>query len=82
MTTKYEPSNAQEKNLLRFASTMSRIPRRALRCDLYGTVSAVVDERHALNIFRKLAPYASTSALNAACQILQDRLDESGENRG
>lgn len=72
---KFEPTNDQERSLIRFASTMTRIPRKVSRCEVYGTVRAIVDERHAHNIFRKVAPAATASAVYAACVILQDRLD-------
>jgi hypothetical protein len=67
----------QDRNLLKFAQSMRSIPRQALRCDLYGTISVVVDRRHVTAIFRKIAPCATRTALHDAMVILQDRLDES-----
>lgn len=69
-----EPATDEERRLLRFASAMHGIPRRAIRCDVYGTVSVVVDERHARNILRRVAPTAAPSAVYDALCVLQDRL--------
>ena len=68
--------NHPDKSLIRFASTMRQIPRTSVRCEVYGTVRAVVDERHVRNIFRKVAPAASQDAIYTALAILSDRLDE------
>lgn len=59
-----------------FALRMRRIPRLAVRCEVYGTVSATVDRRHALNIFRKVISAEVTPAIayEAMC-VLQERLD-------
>lgn len=59
-----------------FAHRMGRIPRKAVCCEVYGTISVVVDRKHATNIFRKVFGHKATSA--ACCDalgILQDRLD-------
>ena len=58
-----------------FAHRMTRIPRKALRCEVYGTVSVVVDQGHAKNILRKVVPTATSADLYHALAILQDRLD-------
>lgn len=76
MSNTSDAMSFQDRNLLKFAKSMRRIPRKAQRCDVYGTVSAVVDKRHALAIFRKVAPCATGPALYDAMVILQDRLDE------
>lgn len=61
---------------VKFAQVMRRVPRRALRCDVYGTVSAVVDRAHALNILRKAIPGLRASETYDALVVLQSRLDE------
>lgn len=66
----------QDDRVVFFAWNMRRIPRKAVRCEVYGTVSAAVDERHARNIFAKVAPAASADALSEALSVLQHRLDE------
>lgn len=76
VASKYEPTNEHERRLLRFAASMDHIPRKAIRCEIYGTVTAVVDASHARNIFRKVAPAAASQAIYAALSILQDRLDD------
>lgn len=56
--------------------SMLRIPMRALRCDVYGTVRAVVDSGHAKNVILKHGdPAASGVELYRALAILQDRID-------
>lgn len=71
----FSPENDPDRRLVRFACVMSNIPRRALRCEIYGTVSAAVDTRAVTRIFGKVSPAASHSAIHAALVILQDRLD-------
>lgn len=61
-----------------FALRMNRIPRQIQRCEIYGTISAVVDQAHAKNIFRKIDPLATQSEIYRAIVILQERLDEQG----
>ncbi len=58
-----------------FATRMHSIPRKALRCEIYGTVTAVVDQRHAYNILAKVLPGLRTSETYDAMVVLQDRLD-------
>ncbi len=58
-----------------FATRMHSIPRKALRCEIYGTVSAVVDQKHAFNILAKVLPGLRASETYDAMVILQDRLD-------
>lgn len=70
------PETKADRDLLSFAARMKSVPRRAQKCDIYDTVTAVVDERHARNIFRKIAPTASGPAIYTALAILSDRLDE------
>lgn len=64
------------RDALDFAQRMRRIPRKPLRCEFTGAVRAVVDERHARNIFKKVAPLASAAAIYDALAVLQDRLDD------
>ena len=60
-----------------FAGRMRQIPRKAVRCELYGTVHAVVDAKHVVNIFRKVVnPLVNPNIAYEAINILQDRLDE------
>ncbi len=61
----------------KFALNMKKIPRKALRCEIYDTVSVVVDERHATNVLLKCGdPAATGSEIYRALIILQDRLEE------
>lgn len=75
MSTSTNTENYQERNLLRFCEVMKNIPRRVQKCEIYGTVTVVVDSSHAKNIFRKIAPCASTAVIYDALCILQERLD-------
>lgn len=59
-----------------FAERMHRIPRKPLRCEIYGTVRVVVDQNHAKNVIKKVVPTATEQDLYEALHILQDRLDE------
>lgn len=60
-----------------FAGRMRAIPRKAVRCELYGTVRAVVDAKHVVNIFRKVInPSVNKNVAYEAINILQDRLDD------
>ncbi len=61
-----------------FAYRMRSVPRKALRCEVYGTVTAVVDTDHALNIFRKVFPgyRVDKNVSYQALAILQNRLDD------
>ncbi len=59
----------------KFAHTMRSVPRKALRCEIYGTVSAVVDRKHAFNILAKVFPGLTINEAYEALTILQDRLD-------
>lgn len=64
---------------VRFAEHMKRIPRKALRCPVYGTMHVVVDEPHAKNIILKHGdPAATASDIYDAMRVLQDRLDAHG----
>lgn len=74
--SRFLPETDPDRKLLWFASHMRTIPRRAIRCEIYGTISAAVDERAVTRIFTKVAPAASHSAIYAAKTVLQDRLDE------
>ena len=58
-----------------FAAVMRTIPRRALRCEIYGTIAATVDRAHALNILKKAIPGLRASETYDAMLGLQDRLD-------
>lgn len=59
-----------------FALRLRRIPRKAVRCEIYGTVAAVVDRAHALNIFRKvISPLIDANIAYEALNTLQERLD-------
>jgi hypothetical protein len=69
-------TNSTMSKAVRFALDMRKIPRATQRCPIYGTVSVIVDRRHATNIIRKFVPTVSTSDLYDALVILQDRLDE------
>ena len=60
-----------------FAWVMKKIPRRPLRDEIYGTVQAIVDQRHARNIILKAVPTATSTDIHHALVILQDRLDDS-----
>lgn len=66
------------KDLEAFAWRMRQIPRKPLRCDVYGTVTATVDIDHALTIFRKVFPGYRIDKMVAytALSVLQSRLDE------
>ncbi len=70
-----------DRNLLSFAARMKRIPRKAVKCDMYdGVTYIVVDERHARNLLDKVTPGASSVAMYDALVILRDRLaSEIGE---
>lgn len=59
----------------RFAEGMKKIPRRIQHCEVYGTPSVVVDEKHAKNIFKQVVPTAMSHEIYRALVILQDRLD-------
>ncbi len=59
----YPTFSSIDQRLLNFAARMRHIPRLPLRCEIYGTVSAVLDERAACRVFAKIAPGASRSAL-------------------
>ena len=59
-----------------FADRMNRIPRKVIRCEVYGTPRVVVDKRHATNIFLKVFPTATSVDIYDALNILQDRLDD------
>ena len=67
-----DPNNSRA---VKFAERMNRIPRRALRCEIYGTVSVALDERHAANIIRKVFPCATQSEIYAAMTVLHNRID-------
>lgn len=71
-----ESETPADRNLLRFAERMHDIPRVTIRDEIYDTVSAAVNERHARAIFRKIAPTATRDGVNAALQLLQDRVDD------
>jgi len=75
MNTTTSSNYGQTAALIRFATGMRRIPRKALRCEVYGTVSVVVDRAHAINIFRKLFPATNAQEHYIALMLLQDRLD-------
>lgn len=61
----------------RFALNMKKIPRKVQHCEIYGTVSVIVDERHAKNILLKCGDPAATSIqVYRALNILQDRLED------
>jgi hypothetical protein len=62
----------------KFAVRMRKIPRKVVRCDVYGTVAVAVDERHARNILRKVVPTATSSEVYVALMIMQERLDDEG----
>ena len=74
----YIPESDADRKLLQFSGVMRRIPRSAVRCEIYGTVSAAVDQQAVKRIFYKVSPCASRDAIYAATLILQDRLDERG----
>jgi hypothetical protein len=59
----------------RFATRMRKIPRTTVRCDVYGTVSIVVERKHATAILRKVVPSATSADINEALDVLQDRID-------
>jgi hypothetical protein len=59
----------------KFAHNMRNIPRKPLRCEIYGTVTAVVDQKHAFNIIAKVLPGIRPSETYEAMTVLQDRLD-------
>lgn len=54
---------------------MRDIPRKAVRCEIYGTITAAVDKTHAMNIIRKVVPGITKTDCYTALCILQDRLD-------
>ena len=58
-----------------FCSRMS-VPRKALRCEVYGTVRAIVDKAHATNILKKVFPTITSKDLYHALSALQNRLDD------
>lgn len=64
------------EKVMGFVSRMRRIPRKAQRCELYGTVKAVVDERRAKNIIRKMFPRVERGTLYEAMWAMQEALDE------
>jgi hypothetical protein len=72
----HEPATPADRSLLAFAERMRNIPHRPVRDDVYGDVTAVVDQKHARAIFRKVAPMATHDGVNAALQALQERLDD------
>lgn len=78
----YEPEGDADRRLLAFVGRMRRIPRRALRCEIYGTVRAVLDDRAAARIFARVSPAASRDAIYAARIVLQDRLDGESDATG
>lgn len=71
------PGRTPDEQVVAFAWRMRRIPRLAVRCVVYGTVSVAVDERHARNILRKVVPQASSEAVYDALCAMQERLDAS-----
>ncbi len=73
-----EARDRLSEDLVSFAWRMRTVPRKAQRCEIYGTVSAVVDRDHALNILRKAFPGYRIDAVIAyrAFNVLQERLDE------
>lgn len=66
----------------RFAERMNRIPRKAVRCKLYGTISVVLDRKHARNIFRKVFPLATSEEILDALGVLEDRVYEMQPQQG
>ena len=60
----------QNKKVFRFVQNMRKIPKKVLRCDVYGTSKIVVDERHAKNILRKVFPTISSSDLYHAVSLM------------
>lgn len=62
-------------NVEQFAWNMRKIPRRAIRCEIYDTIRIVVDKRHATNIIRKVIPTVTGPEIYDALVILQERLD-------
>ena len=58
-----------------FAYNMRVIPRKAIKCEIYGTVTATVDRAHALNILKKVIAGLRNSETYDAMVILQERLD-------
>lgn len=49
-------NEAVSAEIVSFAQRMRSIPRKALRCEIYGTTRPIVDRTHAMNIFRKVFP--------------------------
>lgn len=69
------PRSDMADKAVSFAYRMRSVPRRALRCEIYGTVTAAVDQRHAFNIMAKAIPGLRASETYDAMVVLQDRLD-------
>lgn len=70
-------TDAVSDKLVAFAYRMNKIPRKALKCDVYGTVHVIVDQAHAMNIFNKVMGRKVTKTeAYAALGVLQERLDD------
>ncbi len=67
-------ADPMDSKAARFAERMTKVPRRTIRCDIYGTMSVVLDERHAANIIRKVVPCATQAEVYAAMSILAERV--------
>lgn len=68
--------------LERFAMGMRRIPRKKVRCEIYGTVKFIVDEDRAKSIFLRAVPSATSGDIYESIWILQERIDDYFAKRG
>lgn len=72
--------NLATRRILDFARRMNA-PRRAVRCEVYGTVSVEVDRSHARNILRKVFPHILSTEMHTALAILDERVADAEESR-